>query len=346
MLDNQFFKRWVLTIGLLVQVCSAQAEMLPGADEKRFTETVSQWLEDDDAKSLPAFSALAKQGNIAARLLLSRIEVTDRASTAYVKRLSRAERLKLFRSDQGQGEFRSSWLQVEAEKGNPLARGLLNATALGINFDTIKILYDLGEPEASEHLVRKISVDGSSADHLRLSAMLPRNSELTPFLKGFQFSRSGSSTGITALRHMTDTVGAAGPELQTAIRFVDYGYQAGKHAIGDWQGKPYFEAIAQWTLDAPQARPIANLCRQHCNQHQVDACAITALGLVGGYYEVIRFDSPVENIISQDRFLNSKRAKGMISRRIATAATEAGVRVFSDAELTGHSQCLARAVGR
>ena len=90
---------------------------------------------------------------------------------------------------------------------------------------------------------------------------------------------------------------------------------------------------------------MANLCHRHCRKTDLTACAIAAFGLVGGYYELIRFDSPLENVISQDRFLDSPRAQGMVKRRIANAATEAGVRVFSEAELAQHSQCLANAIG-
>ena len=74
----------------------------------------------------------------------------------------------------------------------------------------------------------------------------------------------------------------------------------------------------------------------------MNACSLPAFGLVGGYYELIRFDSPLENLVSQRRFLASARAQGMIARRIASARSEAAVPVFEDAELAGRSACLAR----
>ena len=323
----------------------AMATPLSGATEPEFTKAVETWLQDDDTHSLPLLASLASKGNIAARLLLARIEITDRASTEYVRQLSRGQRLDLFRSHRGNGNFRSSWLQLEADNGNLMAQTLLKATSLGINFSAITRLYEINEIESSEHLVRKIAVDGSAVEHQKLSTLLPEDSELVPYLRGFQFSRDGRTTGISALQHMTGMPVTSGTGIQSATRFVDYGYQAGKHAIGDWQNVSYFDAIGNWVLTAREARPVANLCLRNCLKTDLTACAIAAFGLVGGYYEVIRFDSPLENVISQDRFLDSPRAQGMVKRRIANAATEAGVRVFSEAELAQHSQCLANAIG-
>ncbi len=72
----------------------------PGADDPVFHTAVEAWLNDNDAASLPVLALLSRKGNIAPRLLLSRIEITDRASGNFVKRLSRIERLPDQRHDQ------------------------------------------------------------------------------------------------------------------------------------------------------------------------------------------------------------------------------------------------------
>ncbi len=353
---NNLNRGLALIILLLAGVLCLQpskAGTLSGADDPDFLLAVDTWLSDNDEGSLPVLSLLSGKGNIAARLLLSRIEITDRASGDFVKRMSRSERLKLFRSNLGSGVFRSSWIKVEAGRGNRLARALFDGTALGINIDTVRRLYGIGEVEATEHLVRKVAVDGSRSERQELSRLLIPGSELTPYLRGFRFTRSGMTTGRTALQHIigkNEGVDPVSVELEPgqgagiAMQFADFGYQAGAQAIGYRDNGRYFDVIAKWTMTAPPARAVANLCRRHCNSRQISACAITGFGLVGGYYEMIRFDSPLETVIPQSRFLNSERAIGMAARRIAAARTEAGVKVFSDIELGKKSQCLAEAV--
>jgi hypothetical protein len=76
---------------------SSEVDALLGARVPVFLAAVGAWLDDNDVDSLPILSSLANGGNVAARLLPSRIETTDRASGDYVKRLSRKERLNLFR---------------------------------------------------------------------------------------------------------------------------------------------------------------------------------------------------------------------------------------------------------
>ncbi len=74
---------------LVAQV--AQAGDLQGADDPALQVAIETWLEDNDEDSLPAFAALAADGNVAARLLLSRIEVTDQGPSNYVNSLSRKD---------------------------------------------------------------------------------------------------------------------------------------------------------------------------------------------------------------------------------------------------------------
>ncbi len=329
----------------------ALAVVVAGADDPAFRQAVIDWLQDNDSDSLPTLSGLAKNGNSAARILLARIEITDRASTSYVKSLSRAQRLALFRAPVGKSIFKPSWLQWEADAGNGFAQSLLSATTLGINIEAIQNLIALGEPESAEHLVRKVAVDGSHADHLKLANVLDPNSELAPYLRGFQFSRTGLTTGKTALAYIASNTNENdirwpddSPDSAMASVFVDIGYQAGDHAIEYGAQNRFYRAIAEWVMAAPVAAPIAEICRSNCSVDEIPQCANTALGLAGGYYEVIRFDSPLEAIIPQRKYRFSARAIGMALRRMALARTEASEQVFSEQELRDHSACLAKAI--
>lgn len=342
-------------IALVVAFPATADTPVAGSHDPEFVQATQRWLDDDDRQSLPALAQLARDGNRAARLLLARIETTDRAFRPFVANLSRRKRHDLFRASQGSSLFPPSWLKVESDRGDPLARALFKSTSGEIDIAAVERLYALGENEATEHLVRKVAVDGSQSEREALLQVLIPRAELEPYLQGFYRARSGITTGKTGLQFIVGIIDGVEPEsvvlernreTHVAEQYVDLGYQSGKQTIGDWKQNPYYEAIARWTLEASPARPAANFCRDICADDELTACAAVTFGLIGGYYEVIRFDSPLESIIPQDRFLQSQRAIGMITRRLAAARTEANEAIFTHEELAARSQCLADAISR
>lgn len=340
-----------LASALLVH--SSKAEVLSGAGDPAFLAAVQSWLDDRDADSLPVLSSLAHEGNAAARLLLSRIEITDRASSKYVKGLPRKERLDLFRQKTSKGIFRPSWIMIESESGNPVAAALLDATSLGIIIPAIQRLYEIGEIEATELLVKNVAANGSQVERKELAEFLAPGSEFAPYLRAFIYAREGVTTGQAALQRITGALQgveaesvelADDPGTRTAMAFVDVGYQAGIQTSDYGQNNNHYGVVAQWVMAAPEAAAVANVCRRVCSVPEIPACANTVFGLIGGYYEVIRFDSPLEAVIPQSRFVTSERATAMVLRRIAFATTEAGEEIFPNRELTGKSKCLINAV--
>ncbi|MEM7292606.1 MAG: hypothetical protein AAF420_04295 [Pseudomonadota bacterium] len=326
---------------------------LSGSNDPQLQEAIELWLEDDDRDSLGLISSLAQAGNVAARLLLARIEFTDRASTSFVNSLSRAQRMELFRPEKDKGPFRESWIGREARGGNPIAQSLASAISLGIDIPAIESLYALGESDAAEHLVRKVAVDGSDEQRDALMRLLPPGDELVPYLRGFRYARAGQTTGRAALRTIVSTVqNVAADSLildrsadtRMAAQFVDMGYQAGSDAIEYESHGEHYNDLARWLADAPEALPIRSICDAMCDDVDRAACAVTAFGLLGGYYELIRIDTPLHNLISRTRFLSSLRATHMTLRRIIGARTEAGGEIFSRRELIEKSECLADAL--
>ncbi len=350
--NHGFVRAAALLFGVLVFQFS-NAEGPPGADSPEFLTAVESWLSDNDAVSLPALSRLAKSGNVAARLLLSRIESTDRGPTRFVQGLSRTARYNLFRQKTGKGRFRPSWLKSESGTRNPLAKALLESTALGINVGAIRRLYGLGEIQATGHLVRKVAIDGSRQQRQEVARIIGPDSELAPYLLAFLHADDGMTTAQAALRRMLGSADNIPPDSiqlkddadsRAAMLFVDIGYQSGKEIASFAGDNKYYVAISRWIMTAPQAKPIASLCRRICSEPELPSCTNTAFGLAGGYYEVIRYDTPLEVIIPQARFLTSARAVGMAARQIAFAKSEADRGIFSDRELREKSQCLAAAL--
>ena len=342
----------LLWVGVFVTQI-AHASDLTGSDDPALLAAIEVWLEDNDKDSLPVIATLAGEGNIAARLLLARIENADIAPSDYVNNLSRKERVDLFRSTSGKGVFRPSWLKSESEAGNEMASALLKSSGLELNIKAIRKLYEIGEPEATYDLITQVAANGSQIDKEELAEFLPLTSELAPYLRALQTPAAGFTTGFTALQQIL--VGGevmqpeeilSGPELdtETAATFVALGYEPGVHTIDFNPTNYYYDDLVNWIESAPATAPIAILCRQYCNNGNIESCAVTAFGLVGGYYKAIRFDSPFETLIKQSRYVSSDRAAGMLLRRISFIETSGGYPLITDDELRDKSICLAQAV--
>jgi len=344
--------RGLATIGVffclaVFVVPGTQANDLAGSSDPALQAAIEIWLQDNDADSLPVFAALAAEGNIAARLLLARIEVTDQAPSDYLLGLSRKERVALFRSSSGKGLFRPTWLKAEAEAGNRTAALLLDSANTVVNLDAIRELYDIGEPQAAYDLIREVAGNGSAQQKQELADMLSQNAELLPYLHALRDPLAGLTPGHSALQWSLGSDELRGPESDTraAANFVEYGYQTGVQTSDFERANYYYTDLANWIESAPATAPIARFCRRYCGEDMRN-CAITVFGLAGGYYKAIKFDSPMEALIDQSRYLRSDRAVGMVLRRVAFArpAGASGKLLISDSELHGSNACLATPV--
>ena len=299
---------------------------------------VELWLADDDAQSLPALAELAEGGNADARILLARLESQDLGPSFFRKSLSRDETRALFRT-KSSGLFPKTWLQVEAENGNELATLLLASHQPDVDASLIKNLFDIGEAQASDHPTRILALYGTKADRQAIYDGAHVLDELRPYLRYLNEPPEKVADGIWALRKILGEearVTAENLDDEAMARTLALGYGFGSIAPEN----PHFDAVSNWVLNDPATRPIAAICNQSCPQDQ-NRCAMAALALSGGYYEVIRLDSPLERLIPQTKFLQSDRAEAMTLRRIAFQRTETDDLMAIPGELAGYSQCFA-----
>jgi hypothetical protein len=337
----------------VLAIQSVQANDLSGFDDPVLLAAIEVWLQDNDTKSLPVFASLAGEGNKAARLLLARIEATEQAASDFVSSLSRKERIDLFRSDSGKGLFRPTWLKSEMQAGNKVAAVLLESSNPTVNLPAIRTLYEIGEEEAAYDLIREVAGVGSQQDKKELASFLPPASELTPYLRALQNPVSGFTPGHAALQGIIGGNEAIEPtyiypgskhDTSAAADFVEFGYQNGVEASAFDKTNSYYDGLTNRIEAGSATAPIATLCHQICKNEDVKSCAITVFGLGGGYYKVIKFDSPLQALIEQSRYVTSDRAVGMLLRRISFVKTAAGTPMISDADLGQKSTCLAKAV--
>lgn len=330
---------------IMMIAAPAQSTAIEGADDPQLKTAVGHWLADEDARSLPALARLANGGNRAARLLLGRIEATERGASDFVWSLSHQDRMAIFRPAGARSSFTPGWLRAQAQTGDELAAALDASLSLGINLSLLRKLKGFGEEQATEHLVRKIGVDGTKRERLEALELIGQDGENAPFIKGFLEDTLKSTTGRFALARMTGKVELPlDPETRWAAIYVDIGFQMGTQMVSFPATNRYYDRVAKWVMSAPEAQPLRTICDNRCEPAGKAACAVTAFGLVGGYYEVIRYDSPVESIIPQATFLGSPRATNMALRQMASATDEVGYPTMTDDQLKDRRACLQQAL--
>lgn len=321
---------------------TAYAVKLHGADSPELAQAVTAWLNDDDRSSLPALAQLAARGNIAAAMLVARIERTTKFATPYVRSLSRADRLRLFRRP-SKYIFAPSWIGWYAYKGLDLAVAFEDAGLSRTDTHLAYELVDLGERQAADTLLRRIAFYGNGQQQAQMISanLLP---ELDPYLTAMSRPAYNSRLGLNALVHLVgeDALDAVPrDEVDRAAGFLHNGIPF--HTLP--AGSPLHSTIAQKISELPALRPIYNQCKSIC-PNDTAQCSVTMMGLHGGYYDSIRIDSPLESVIDQERFLASRRASQIALRRAALARDGAATQRASVESIWLDSQCLAVAVSK
>ncbi|MFQ6548937.1 hypothetical protein AADZ90_013340 [Aestuariibius sp. 2305UL40-4] len=313
------------------------AMALPVAARSSFDEAVALWLEGNDADSLPQLAEFAQDGHPMARILLARIETTDRGPSPYRLGLSREESRALFRDTSNGHRFGQSWLVPLADDGDPLARALMRAGRPEPQPEVIERLVSLGEPEAAAHATRMVAIYGSPEMKARLKSSKVVQDELAPYFDYLDARPEPQGAGLAALRKIAgERLDSRDPDVRAFSGIVALGYGFGDPTADG----ALRETIEDWVLTDQAAQPIADLCREAC-PGEAAACGFTMFALTGGYYEVIRLDSPLETVIPQERFLDSPRARLMALRRAAMAKDETNAFRASREEIAEISACAA-----
>ena len=329
---------------LLLACALAGAGLLassPAVAQTSFNQAVDLWLDGNDRDSLPALAVLAQAGDRNARILLARIEMFDRGPSPFRFSLSGAERRALFRQVPPNEIFGKSWLKVEAERGNALAANFLKSRYPEPDLALIKALWDAGEGQATDYPTRIIALYGAEDQKRALLESGRILENLEPFLAYLSGDPEPRGDGLAALRFIT---GKGQDEINpdNADAFDMAGFLALGFGFGDASPENTYRAdLERWILENPATRPIATLCNESCSD-DAGACAYAFFALSGGYFEVIRVDTPYQSLISQQQFLDSPRARIMTLRRAALARVEANTRELATTEQIAEiSSCAA-----
>lgn len=300
------------------------------------------WLQGNDSESLPRLARLAQAGNADARVLLSRIQTTDKGPSPYRQSLSKEESRTLFRLVDNNLTFARSWISVEAENGNELAQLLLRSHEPSPDPTVISRLNALGEHQASDYPTRIVALYGDVDMRESVAQSPDVLTELRPYLAYLTTEPEPRGDGLAALRHIAGEPGrhidASDDDALGMAGFLALGFGFGD-MTGDNRWRPVVE---DWLMHSEHTKPIADLCRTECGL-EAPSCAVAMMSLSGGYYEVIRLDSPLETLIPQDVFLSSPRARVMTLRRAALAKTETNIAHPTD-QIAEISECAANMI--
>lgn len=305
-----------------------------------FDDAVALWLDGDDATSLPLLADLARLGHTDAQLLLGRLETEDMGPSPYRLSLTPLQARVLYRSADG-SRFGRSWLSVAAESGSELAELLVASKQPEPSLDVIEGLNALGEREATDPASRILALYGSAQQRAKLLASAALLPDLKPYLRYLSAAPEPRGDGLAALRHITGAKPSADDaEALGMAGFLALGLGFGDHSAGN----PWRPKVETWVMSAASTRPMARLCTQTCPEDAA-ACGFAMLAVSGGYFEAIRFDSPLERVIPQDRFLDSPRARMMVLYRAARARTETNQAWLADLPaLDDISTCAAETI--
>lgn len=304
-------------------------------------EAIAAWLADDDARALPALSALAKAGDEDAMLALGVIEPRTWDSD-FVRGLDRTQRIALLRKPGGlSGE---SWL-----KGVKTRRALAEAFEVAQQKGDPKPLLALGQIEAARPaLARTFNENPSSLAEGAAGGALPKEMRFWVWWgAAMRLSPTVYPTPPspeTAERLRAALAEALLPEwtgsLQQLLFFsLDYALMAGvpvpqaanltgrvlrRGRIGVEGDAPFkaasepareraLESARAILMTAPEAASVRNFCTASCADTQT-ACVEAVWAMTGGADVQLFLHTPLDAVIPQQSYLGSPRHRGDMAR--------------------------------
>ncbi len=293
----------------------ATAAPISGQTDPRFQQAMADWLDDDDAASLPVFAALAAEDNRAAQVMLGLIEINTPLHGPWLARLPRAERRALMR--QPGGLSGRSWMAAAAPD-TPLAAAWVALWSSGGKVDpaTVRAFAALGEDWAVRQALIAMGVgDGAGVGALADEPFYP-----------------------PPLRFLVWRDWARDPAMRPRIAAEIAALPPGDPQARTQTGEPAPAADrAAWLAEA---RPFA-LMRAFC----AAACPADPPSCVAAAYafdqnpELQDFGSPVETLVSSDAWHASPRGRASVLRRPLPA--DVGLREHLLAQVAARDACFA-----
>jgi hypothetical protein len=298
----------------LLAPSQASADGLQGQDDPRFQQAFADWLDDDDAASLPVIAALAAQDNRAAQVMLGLIEVTTILQGPWLAQLPRAERRALLR--QPGGLSGRSWMAVAAAD-TPLASAWVALWSAGghIGPETARAFAALGEDRA----LREALLAMSLGDKAGVSALADE-----PFYP-------------PSLRFLVWRDWARDPAMAPRIAAEIAALPPGDPQIATQTGESASPADrAAWLAEAEPIALMRAFCAASCPADP-PSCVTAAL-VFHANPELQEFGSPIEALVSSAAWHASPRGRATVLRH--PLPMDKGLREHLLAQVTAQDACF------
>lgn len=276
---------------------------------------------------------LASEGNTAARLLLSQIDLLPSNGSEFLDSLSKKDRRLLFRSNEG--AFGKSWLSIEG-KSDPLAQALLDWRYIDKRMNSIPILLEKGETQIA---IKAIILQAQQGDGslMKLGELIdiPRSARhyfwleaLSVLLfspdKATEREKAYVNEATEALKQgdLSAVIWYSSAKrdeefLEDEKRAKEISYLLrGREFWPDYSFDPMnlndFESVL---MDVVWYETISQPCARICPKDPMQ-CTRAAYGALGGHDGAIRQGSPLQTLIPEKTYIESQRAEVQLARSL------------------------------
>lgn len=262
----------------LLMAGPARSDPVVGQADPAFTDALELWLAGEEDAALPQLAGLAQDDNRAAQILLGLIDTTPALQGDWLMDLPRGDRIALMRMPGGLSG--QNWMRAAAAE--PLAQTWL---ALWDGNAPMTVIVDFGRQ--------------GEARAARIAAMTLAKREKTGFAALVDDPAYPAAARAFAIREWQRHDPTRAAREAAALPPADpQGEILGLRAEtpGD---------TAAWLSGNPDGDPLVALCAGVCPGADQPACQAAAYQAMGGYWEMMTLGSPVESIVSSDRFNRS-----------------------------------------
>jgi len=283
-------------------------------------EAVDAWLADDDATAVPALAHLAQDGDADAQVFLGRI--ATRTLSPYLAGLPRSARNAILRAPGGLSG--KSWITVAASAGQPLAQAFAAGRMPPYSIGNVEALLSMGEVSAAtQHLLRSVpSGPMAGIDALIEGGSLPPSSRYAAWLSVVEHAKL--TEAMFEILRQSLSVDDPGPIIVLDRVAKRYGMKrtARFEEMADvllGSARLFIEVkdelFSSLMVNSYPGQSLARFCSQACPDafHQ---CLSDTVVLISGYDESWRLTSPVESMVSAERYNQSPRAVAEVIRLI------------------------------
>lgn len=316
---------WIAIFLFALSPVASPAESPEGASDPAFREAVDIWLSNDDATSLPMLAGLARDGNVAAQILLGQIEPEQRLHSPWVATLDRQERDAIFTGPAG--KYGRSWLWIAAKRSD-FAEIFRAAMDFGEMASVVPELHALGESRTIDRVLGLLWGAGNWDALLTLESqgVVPPQFHWAAWHAAGQIWLEGrSDEAVGRMRDIAATVRGTDPEfgaqLELSIERLA-GLEPGTPEDVRSMRKLSFQDFldfqsytAERVRDSHIGKQTAAVCRALCPS-RTESCEAVA----DPWDLPVPLGSPVATIIPTERYVTSQRAIGELLRAHARSS--------------------------